>query len=238
MNKKSFKIELISNIVIVLICISVFIFSLYAKDDVVSVSSYKDNVYYYGNRNTSYVTLMFNVYWGDEYIDGILDVLKSHDVKTTFFVGGSWADDNKEILLKFLADGHEIGNHGYFHKNQSKLSYEGNLQEIRSNNEIVKNLIGYEMRLFAPPSGDYSENTIKAAKSLDMQTIMWSIDTIDWKDKDENLIKTRALKANGGDLVLMHPTEKTLLALNDIIEEYKKRNLVVVPVSQNIANII
>ena len=45
---------------------------------------------------------MFNVYWGDEYLDGILDTLSKHNVKTTFFVGGSWADDNMDYLKKFI----------------------------------------------------------------------------------------------------------------------------------------
>ena len=139
-----------------------------------------------------------------------------------------------DYLRKFVSLGHEIGNHGYFHKNQSRLSFEDNVSEIKSNNVVVKNLCGVEMNLFAPPSGDYSETTLKAAKSLDMKVIMWSIDTIDWRDHDDNLIYQRASKANGGDLVLMHPTKNTLNVLDKLLSFYEKNNLRVVTVSTNI----
>ena len=75
------------------------------------------------------------------------------------------------------------------------------------------------MNLFAPPSGSYSKTTIETAKELGYTSIMWSRDTIDWRDQDENLIYSRAVKnAAGGDLILMHPTEKTAAALPKIIE--------------------
>lgn len=234
MVKKKIKIELLSNIIIVFVCISLVVISFNSASKSVSAVSYKDSVYYFGNKQSNYVSLMFNVYWGDEYLDSILEVLDSHSAKVTFFVGGSWADDNKEYLVKFIDKGHEIGNHGYFHKNQSSLSYEKNYEEINATNKIVEQLIGYKIRLFAPPSGDYSKLTIDAANKLNMATIMWSIDTIDWRDKDAKIVENRANKAKGGDLVLMHPTKHTLNALDDILKNYEKRDLKVVTVSENI----
>ena len=74
------------------------------------------------------------------------------------------------------------------------------------------------MNLFAPPSGAYNSNTVDAASSLGYKTIMWTHDTIDWRDQDADLIFNRATKnlANG-NLVLMHPTKKSVEAMSSII---------------------
>lgn len=68
----------------------------------------------YKGGATDKVSLMFNVYWGTEYLDKILDELDEHGVKTTFFVGGSWVRDNEAMFKKIVERGHEIGNHGFF----------------------------------------------------------------------------------------------------------------------------
>ena len=90
----------------------------------------------------------------------------------------------------------------------------------------------YTMNLFAPPSGSFNKSTIQASKDLGYLTIMWSKDTIDWRDKDANLIYSRAIKAKGGDLILAHPTKCTLQALPLILEYFKLNNLVVTTVSE------
>ena len=74
------------------------------------------------------------------------------------------------------------------------------------------------MTLFAPPSGAYSINTVDAASNLNYKTIMWTHDTIDWRDQNSDLIYKRAIKdLSNGDLILMHPTEKTVQAMTNII---------------------
>lgn len=190
---------------------------------------------YFGNKNSNKVSFMVNVYWGNEYIEGMLEVFKEYDVKTTFFVGGSWAVKNPELLTKIYNDGHEIGNHGYFHKDQDKLSYDGNYEEIKVTHDTIKELIGVEMNLFAPPSGAFNDSTIQASSDLGYQMIMWSKDTIDWRDKDADLIYARATDVGGGSLVLAHPTEKTLEALPEILEYYKSNNFIVCTVSENLS---
>ena len=70
---------------------------------------------YSGNKEKNNISLMINVYWGEEYLTDMLNVLDENDVKCTFFVGGSWAAKNNDILLEISKRGHEIGNHGYFH---------------------------------------------------------------------------------------------------------------------------
>ena len=91
------------------------------------------------------------------------------------------------------------------------------------------------MNLFAPPSGAYNKTTVSCATSLGYQTIMWTRDTIDWRDKDANLIYNRAVKnPNGGDLILMHPTDATVKALPRIIETLQSKGFTLTSVSENI----
>lgn len=79
-------------------------------------------------------------------------------------------------------------------------------------------ICGEKIKLFAPPSGAYSENTLSACASLEMQVIMWSRDTIDWRDKDVNLIKKRATQnLKAGEFILMHPKDVTVQALPEIL---------------------
>ncbi|MBR2480362.1 MAG: polysaccharide deacetylase, partial [Clostridia bacterium] len=66
----------------------------------------------------------------------------------------------------------------------------------------------------------------KACNNLNKKVIMWSRDTIDWRDKDSNLVLKRAtLDIQNGELILMHPTPHTLKALPTIISVLKAKNL-------------
>lgn len=211
------KISVITNLVIVGIFVALAVVAI-PFTSTTTTTSVNPDVIYQGDETTNNVCFMINVYWGTEYLEDMLDVFDFYNVKTTFFVGGSWAAKNIDMLKEIYTRGHEIGNHGYNHKDQDKLSKELNEDEIMMTHKLVSANLGIEMNLFAPPSGAYDDELVEIAKSLDYKTIMWSHDTIDWRDKDSNLIYTRATKnLSNGDLILMHPTEKTLEALSQIL---------------------
>ena len=93
------------------------------------------------------------------------------------------------------------------------------------------------MNLFAPPSGDYSKTTIEVCEKIGYKVILWSIDTIDWRDKSEKIVYNRATqKISGGDFVLMHPKQHTLKVLPEILNFYLQNGLVVTTVSQCMEN--
>jgi len=192
-------------------------------------------IYRSAGENAVGVSLMFNVYMGTEEVYKILDVLKEFNAKATFFIGGCWADDNVSCLRDIFAAGHEIGNHGYFHKDHDKLSLMQNQREIADCNRFIELALGQAPTLFAPPSGAYGNDTLAACKQLGMKTILWSRDTIDWRDKDKNLIYTRATKnIRSGEFVLMHPMTATADALDDILNYYQSQNLRAVTVGENL----
>ena len=224
----------VANICIALVIAITGMVAIFASGGVVSTSS-SSGVYYNGNKQSNNISLMINVYWGTEYLDDMLATFKAHDIQTTFFVGGVWAVKNEDYLLKIKNDGHEIANHGYHHKDHDKISEAENINQIKNTHKIVKELIDVDMNLFAPPSGAYNKTTVDVASSLGYRTIMWTRDTIDWRDHDENLIYNRAIKnASGGDLVLMHPTEATAKALPRIVDYLKNNGFNLTTVTQNL----
>jgi len=223
-----------SNLIIVFM-LAIIIIYLGASSYSYAFAYQNEDVIYNGNRNSNKVSIMFNVYWGTEYIDDILDLLDLYQVKSTFFVGGIWAEKEQSKLIKIYERGHEIANHGYFHKDQEYLDYSQNYEEINVTHKLISSITNYEMNLFAPPSGSFNKATIDASKALGYTTIMWSKDTIDWRDKDANIIFERATsKVTGGELILAHPTEMTLKALPLILEFYKLNNLKACTVSENL----
>ncbi len=225
----NFMRRVVANIAIAAVVVGLFALSVTGT----VITAEADNSPVYKGVNPKKVSLMVNVYWGTEYIDGMLETFKANGVTTTFFVGGMWVRDNEEIFKKIIEYGHEIGNHGYFHKDHDKINAERNREEISSTHNLVQAVSGINMTLFAPPSGAFNNVTLEIAKELCYTTVMWSKDTIDWRDKDSKLIFNRATKnISGGDLVLMHPTAATAAALDSIIKTIKENGLDVAPVSE------
>ena len=184
----------------------------------ITVSDGEGNVYYRSTSDES-VALMFNVYGGTAEVYEILDILDEHGAEATFFIGGCWADDNVDCVREIFARGHEIGSHGYFHRDHSALSLEENLSEISPSVKLLNMICGKDIALFAPPSGAFGDHTVDACAKLGLKLIMWSKDTVDWRDSDAALIASRATKGlTAGDFILMHPTRATVGALPGILK--------------------
>ncbi len=216
----------VSNVVVLLFVVVIVAVALFAGSEkfVAATNKEYNGTIYAGDTSSKNVTLMINVYWNNDELLKMLEILKNENVQTTFFIGGGWAKENLEILKQIVADGHEIGNHGTNHKEHGNISYEKNLTEIQTCHEIVKHITGQNMELFAPPGGSYSKSTTKAAETLGYKTIMWTRDTIDWRDKNTELIFNRAtINLSGGDLILMHPTANSVEALPKIISFAKEK---------------
>ena len=181
------------------------------------------------------VSLMINVYEGTEYVEEYLKLFDKEGIRATFFLGGCWAVKNKETVMKIYNSGNEIGNHGYNHKLHTKLNREQSKQEIIRTNSLIREITGKAPTLFAPPSGDVNTNVSNDAKTLKMTTVMWTIDTIDWRDKDVDKIYNRVKRnLQPGALILMHPTKATLEALPDIILLLKAQGYKIKTVSEQL----
>lgn len=233
--------EILSDCAIVIMLVSLCIIGLGGSGaySIAFSSGGENSPIYRGESSRAEVSLMFNVYQGNEYLESILDTLKAYGAHSTFFVGGCWADDNNALVQRIVDEGHEIANHGYFHKDAKDMSYQANKSEIVATNDLIKAITGKTPTLFAPPSGSYGKEVLNVCSDLGMKVIMWSRDTIDWRDKNTQTIYTRATdKVEAGELILAHPTYNTAEALPDILKYYKERGLTAVTVSQIISKTV
>ena len=186
-----------------------------------------------GHPDKPMVSFLINVAWGEEHLPGMLATLKKNNVHATFFFEGRWVKANPE-LTKMIADaGHELANHSYSHPNMKTLGSDETREEIKKTNEVIEATTGKKAFWFGPPSGSYRDETVQIAHSLQMRTVMWTVDTIDWqKPSPELLIQRVTSKVHPGAMILMHPTDPTAKALERLIEDIKGRNLRIGTVSK------
>jgi len=187
---------------------------------------------YRGHPEKPMVAFIINVAWGNEYIPQMLDTLKKHRVKATFFLEGRWVKNHPDMAKMIVDAGHEVGNHSYSHPDLRTMSKEAIRAELEKTNSVIEATTGIKCKWFAPPSGSYREDVVKVAHELGMKTIMWSVDTIDWQKPSPSVIVERVMsKIHPGAMVLMHPTESTSKALDTLIRSIKQRDYAISNVS-------
>ncbi|MGV3488298.1 MAG: polysaccharide deacetylase family protein [Tuberibacillus sp.] len=179
---------------------------------------------YRGNPNKNMVAILINVAWGDEYFPQMLKTLDKYQVKATFFLDGSWTEKHPELAAMILEEGHEIGNHAYNHPDLARKSIEETKSQIEKTNQVIKATLGITPKWFAPPSGSFNDTTIEVAHSLKMSTILWTVDTIDWKHPNPGEMVRRVASLVGpGSMILMHPTDSASEGLSQLILDIKNR---------------
>ncbi len=135
----------------------------------------------------------------------ILDVLSEYGVRATFFVIGEKAEKSPDLLIRAVGEGHEIGNHTYSHLNGKKTNAKRYLADVKKNGALLSGILGYETVLFRPPGGNLSAENGKAIAEAGCVTVLWSVDTEDWKGIAADKIVSAVLgHVRGGDIVLMH----------------------------------
>lgn len=175
------------------------------------------------------MALTINVDWGEEYIPAMLEVLDQGKAHATFFVTGRWAKKNPELLKIISNRGHQIENHGYSHPHPDQLSIGANQEEIKKTESIIEGIIGKKTHFYAPPYGEKGASGLRAADALGYQTILWTLDTVDWRaDSTPETIAKRILNPaiqfgikpiKSGAIVLMHPKVNTVRALPVILDQ-------------------
>ena len=181
---------------------------------------------YRGNPQKPMVAFLINVAWGNEYIPGILKTLDEHQTKATFFFDGSWVKKNPDLAKMIKEAGHEIGNHAYSHPDLKQRSVAQTKEELQKTNNVIKATLGITPIWFAPPSGSFNEATIQVADQLDMKTILWTVDTVDWrKPATSEMVRRVVSKVENGSMVLMHPTKPTAEGMERMITDIKAKGL-------------
>ncbi|MDK2563628.1 polysaccharide deacetylase family protein [Romboutsia sedimentorum] len=188
------------------------------------------------DTNEKKVALSFDVAWGSDNIDGILQTLDQHDIKATFFLVGSWVDDNEELVKKIHKAGHEIGNHSNTHANTKELSEQSTVKEIQITSDKISKITGEKTTLYRPPFGEVDTKTLDICKSLGYQVVKWDVDSMDWKELGPNHVIERVVKnSQPGSIVLFHASSNNVENyLGTIIGKFKKDGYEIVPISEMI----
>lgn len=182
------------------------------------------------------IALTFDAAWGNEDTKQIMEILKKHDIKVTFFMTGGWVEKYPDDVKMILAEGHDLGNHSQNHKNMSQLSDSEKESELMTVHNKVKELTGYDMFLFRPPYGDYDNAVVKTARKCGYYAIQWDVDSLDWKDYGvDSIIKTvtQHKHLGNGSIILCHNGAKfTAQALDTMITTLKDAGYQFVPLSE------
>jgi probable sporulation protein (polysaccharide deacetylase family) len=173
---------------------------------------------YRGPQEERSLCLMFNVSWGEEYVPALLRILAQAHVRATFFLDGAWVRRHPDLARQIVSAGHAVGSHGTGHPDFQQLSNAKLYQQIQGTNDLIQRELGVRPRVLAPPAGAYDERTVRMARNVGMYTILWTVDTVDWRKPPASLIVQRVLAGvEPGGLILMHPTAPTVAALPTLI---------------------
>lgn len=165
----------------------------------------------------------------------ILDILKREGVPAAFFTIGKNAAAYPELVRRWDAEGHLIGNHSYLHGfHFDWKSGRAMAKELEQTNEVVRQITGKTPKLFRPPYGVTNPNVAKAVRFTGMTSVGWSIRSFDTTAKDEQQLLRRILgHLRGGDIILLHDSMPvTRQILTSLIQTARQKGFTFVPLNQ------
>lgn len=170
-----------------------------------------DALYIFPESNKIYLT--FDEGYENGYTAKILDTLKEKNCTAVFFVTMDYVKKNPDLIERMKSEGHVIGNHSTNHPSMPDLSVEEAKKEIVELHDYVRDTFGYEMKLFRPPMGEYSERTLALTQELGYKSMFWSFAYKDWltdaQPEKEAAIKKITGSAHGGAIYLLHAVSST-----------------------------
>ncbi len=175
----------------------------------------KYNAHYVGDSKDKVIYLTFDAGFENGNTEPILDALKKHNAKGTFFVVGHYLETAPELIKRMVEEGHTVGNHTYHHPDMSKISDKAAFtKEMQDVEELYKEITNEDMKpYYRPPQGKYSTSNMEMAKELGYHTFFWSLAYVDWyQDKQpshEEAFDKLLNRIHPGAIVLLHNTSQT-----------------------------
>ena len=168
----------------------------------------------------------------------LLDTLKAKDAHASFMVLAPSASTHPELLRRMKAEGHTVGNHTASHRELNKLSPSDVDGEIKAGAAAIKAATGENPRWMRPPYGATNGTVEAAAKANGQAQALWSVDTVDWKDRNsEHVCEAAVNGAQAGSIVLMHDIHTTTVGAADcVIDGLRAKGLEPVSLDRLIPN--
>lgn len=188
---------------------------------------------FFGPAGDNRVALTFDDGPSEELTPWVLNTLREHGVRATFFVLGNRAKAHPEVLAAIDADGHEIGNHGWSHSSLRSLYPQQIERELDDTNAAVFAATGKTPTLFRPPFGRYPKSSIALVAARAMDIVLWNADGRDWDGDADAVVQRVVSQARPGAIILLHDRETaTARALPRILEGLANKGLEPVPVTE------
>ncbi|HEX6970822.1 MAG TPA: polysaccharide deacetylase family protein [Limnochordia bacterium] len=152
--------------------------------------------------------LTFDISWGERSPTAVLDVLRERGQRATFFLSSPWARRHPDVVRRIASEGHEIASHGEAHINMSQYPMETVRENISAAHRVLVELSGQTPRFLRPPNGDYDDMVIDTARSLGYETVIWSVDSLDWKNPGADYLVQRVVEGIfPGAIILFHASD-------------------------------
>jgi len=184
-----------------------------------------------GPRGSKRIALTYDDGPNDPHTYRLLELLQKHNAHATFFLIGRYVQQRPDIVREVAKAGHVIGNHTFTHPNLAVASVIQNRLQIEECQRAILEISGESPRLFRPPFGGRRPATLKIARSLGLEPVMWNVTSYDWQvPPAEKIVKTCVRQMRGGDVILMHDGShdnfgvdraQTVLATEMLLERYE-----------------
>ncbi|RKN82403.1 polysaccharide deacetylase family protein [Ulvibacterium marinum] len=183
----------------------------------------------------SHIALTFDDGPHHEYTFQVLQLLKQFNAKATFFCIGKHMEQHSDLIKQIIDEGHTIGNHTYSHSR--RFGFFGTrkvISELQKTNNIFAKITGKQIQMYRPAFGVTNPSIKKAVQATELQSIGWSIRSLDTTLLSEDAILHRTTpKLAKGDIVLFHDTSpKTIIVLEQLLLILQEKNLQSVTVDQ------
>lgn len=182
-----------------------------------------------GNEKAKRVALTFDDGPDPVATPNLLEVLRHHQIKATFFPIGIKARDDPEMIKRIDQEGHIVGNHTFRHAWWTNFLFSGGLdREMRRAQEAIDGAIGKVPAYFRPPMGLTNPHLRRALKKHGLSVVGWDVRPFDTTAGTEKVIKRVLKKIRNGSIIALHDTGRTPAELvrltDDLVIKIKERN--------------
>jgi len=195
-----------------------------------------------GMRGSKQIALTYDDGPNDPHTLRLLDVLAKHNVRATFFMIGCHVQQRPDIARAVAQAGHVIGNHAFTHPLLTFQSEAQTRKQLVDCRQALHDAVGEHSNLFRPPFGGRRPATLKIARELGLEPVMWNVTGYDWTAPPAAAIEKKvARQMRGGDVILLHDGShralgadraQTVIATDNLIRRYKDQGYEFVTVEE------
>jgi len=171
----------------------------------------ENDAYYIGNPDELVVYLTFDCGYENGNLPTILDALRDEDVSALFFLTGHFMEEEPDLVLRMVEEGHLVGNHTYDHPDLTIVSQKRFLDELTRAEEKFYEITGKDLtKYLRPPEGRFNQEMLDWAADAGYYTILWSLAYVDWHvDDQKGGVYAHAQvmsRIHPGAIILLHST--------------------------------